>query len=898
MLPSLSIEAFLNEFEEDNDVASFIVNEEVKNQTKNNDSKKLTGQYVNWLQIKFKKISIICTMMLVFIVIFGFLFSKNIFKENGNIIRSDTYFPNANVFLNRPKIINSIKNNFVKSKNIQVVALAGIGGVGKTTLARQYCQLQNVDIIWEINAETYNKVIHSFENLSQALAKNESERKLLNEFNLIKNTKDRTEKILFFIKEKLKNNSNWILIYDNVENFSSLKSFFPIDPKVWENGNVLVTTRDSNIGNNGCVDKVVYIDKLNSKEALDLFSLIMEHGNRPLLTKNQKEEAQKFLEKIPPFPLDVACATYYLKSTNIYYSEYINKIHKNDFLFEKLQKEILSEAVEYDTTRNQIVQVSLEKIIGINKEFEELLIFISLLDSQDIPRVLLEQIKDKVTVDSFIYNLKKYSLISNETSLKALGRSFSLHRDTQIAHLSYFTKKEDLLKNKDTIQKIKFSMEEYMNNILIKEDVSKIKEFLQHYEALYNNFNVLNVSETYSIGIKLGCANYYLNHYTRAKEVLEVNLQKAKHFPLFDQKEIAKGMVFLGNIYWELCLFDKSKTILEQSYAIYSDFYNGKEIGIIKCLSMLGNVYRELGMFEKSKDFLEYNLEAYKLFFAVSPQDMALTLTYLGNSYRDLGNIDKAKNIIEQSVGIYNKNFPQTHPKLAWTLAQLGNIYKEQKQFEKARLTLEESIHAYNKNSVVDHIGIAWTQVYLGNVYKNLNHHKKAISLIEKSLVIYKKYFPEDNFRVAWALFNLGDAHKDSGNFEQAIKTLSQSLKSYEGKYDKNNFQIARILRSLSQSYILKNQLDTAESYLLLSLEIFKGSKNSNMYLLFEELGDLNLKKASQSNNRERDIKLNLHNKKALNYYNQSIGILKNCPFENSEKLIKNIQLKIKKIKK
>ena len=44
----------------------------------------------------------------------------------------------------------------------QTVALVGLGGSGKTTLAHQYANKQKANIVWEINAESIEKYRHIF----------------------------------------------------------------------------------------------------------------------------------------------------------------------------------------------------------------------------------------------------------------------------------------------------------------------------------------------------------------------------------------------------------------------------------------------------------------------------------------------------------------------------------------------------------------------------------------------------------------------------------------------------------------------------------------------------------------------------------------------------------------
>ena len=54
-----------------------------------------------------------------------------------------------------------------------------------------------------------------------------------------------------------------------------------------------------------------------------------------------------------------------------------------------------------------------------------------LTDSQNIPKDLLSTLKNDVIVDDFIYHLKKYSLITNKSSINS-SQAISIHRSTHV----------------------------------------------------------------------------------------------------------------------------------------------------------------------------------------------------------------------------------------------------------------------------------------------------------------------------------------------------------------------------------------------------------------------------------------------------------------------------------
>ncbi|EKE09983.1 MAG: Tetratricopeptide repeat protein, partial [uncultured bacterium] len=189
-------------------------------------------------------------LLLSICISFIFIGNKDEIIKNNSALRSDLILPTNSVFLDRPELTQDINTKLINQKGIQTIALVGPGGSGKTTLARQYAHQQKENVIWEINAETHESLRASFENLAQALSQTEEDKKELRGLLEIKDPTKREENILQFVKKHLSSTPNWVLIYDNVENFLNIQDYFPWDNVTWGEGKVILTTRDSNIQNN------------------------------------------------------------------------------------------------------------------------------------------------------------------------------------------------------------------------------------------------------------------------------------------------------------------------------------------------------------------------------------------------------------------------------------------------------------------------------------------------------------------------------------------------------------------------------------------------------------------------------------------------------------------------
>ena len=788
----------------------------------------------------------------------GFLvFSWNQNNNQTTTIRSDLAIPIESVFLNRSELMVQIDEAFKRKQGIQTIALVGVGGSGKTTTARQYAHQQKAPLIWEINAETKSNIIESFENLARTLATREEEKRTLRDLADIKNAAERENRMVEFVKGHLKAKPNWFLIYDNVENFTDVQKYFPLDTQTWGQGKVILTTRDSNIQNNKYVNHTFQIDELSDTQKLDLFTKIMTQGSKNSFTSTQIEEAKKFLKSIPPFPLDVSVASYYIKTVQIPYEKYLEDLKENNPDLANLQNDILKESGDYIKTRYSIVTLSLQKLMASHKDFADLLVFITLLDYRNIPKDLLYQYKDNNTVDSFIYHLKKYSLVTKD-STSSTEVFFSIHRNSQDIAFAYFTELFKLKKDSPLLKKMSDTLDDYVDMSIEQEDFSKMRLMAVHLEKFLVHPDLLPDFSKGLLESKLANIYYISNDdktpHVAAESLNRLNSQSLGHLSCEDRSRLARVFLHIGAVYTELRLYKKAEELFEQAVHIYGNERAKNYTELSWAFSHLGNVHRRIGNYEKARDYLEKSAHLNKK-FGSDRQRIARTLAYLGSTYRGLGFYQKAIDTLEESLAVYKKDYSKDHYRAGWILMQLGNIYRK-----------------------------------LGNYGKSRDY-------LEQSLKIHQKHFDENHIRMGWVLFHLARTYKTMGNHTRAQKLFDQVLKIYAKNCGEENVESARLLRDMAKIYFERNSIDQAETLIKRSLKILQRINHIDAFKSLEILGEIYLTKSHQlSDPNNSQESWNLKNK-AIFIFNQALKITEQRLPKNSS-LIKRIRNRITNVQK
>ena len=557
---------------------------------------------------------------------------------SGQHIKSDLVIPVETALLERPYIIKQMSDKLRGSQGIKTIALTGIvgmGGAGKTTMARYYGKnTTDASIVWELNAESKETVMNSVKELAYRLANTSGLKKELEFIQQIQNSNLQEKQLVNFVKIQLKECANWVLIYDNLENFNVIMEYFPQDIGQWGNGRVIITTRNQHIAETSHIkpEDIIHIDQLSVQEMVELFSKISHNSMPDKLTQVQVDEITTFLKNIPPFPLDVSVAAHYLKVTNTSFAQYLKYLNNYNANFDNTQVYLLKEIGDYTRTRFNIITLSIQHLVKLNSNFKDLLIFVSLLDSQDIPKSLLNQYNEPALVDGLMVHLDKYSLITHSNSSTLLGPVFSMHRSTRDIMYAFLKTSLDFRDYASGVQRLSDALYCYVNNIVDQEDFTKIHMLLSHANTFVNNTEE------------------------------------------FKNRDVMLAKTILGIIYYKLGDDVKGKQILEQSLVNNGCVAEVKDIKYANGLAHLGNIYRRHGEWNKAQKILSSSIECYRNL--KNDFGMATALIFLGSTYTDCGYYGKANKTLEESLEIY-KRYYKTHIRTGWALVHLAHLYSE-----------------------------------------------------------------------------------------------------------------------------------------------------------------------------------------------------------------------------
>ncbi|PSR56372.1 hypothetical protein AHMF7605_24175 [Adhaeribacter arboris] len=602
------------------------------------------------------------------------------------------------------------------NNSAKVVLVNGLGGIGKTTLAKKYLQ---------IHAKEYNHVAWIEIKQDDLIATDKSGEQAFigafaydktlwaNGLNLkIEDTaslQERFNSIIHAIKNMAGKN---LLVIDNVgEEIKKFNKILPTPPS-WH---VLVTSRNILSG-----FTPFHLDKLEKNKAIELFRTWYEADEKEIEVLLEETDYHTLMIEMLAKTLQASRQ----RLTIEYLTERLKTGHLDDV---KLQRRIELSHTQEETQLLKHLLLTFqftalnETEIFLLKNFYFLLPQYYKLDS--ILYLLQVAEEDENNIIDSLDNLAEKGWLSREDNF------YSMHR---------------------LIQQVIF----YQLNLSVADA-----------ETLFNSFTRLTYTDAHSD--RTIAFNYipYVEHL----------LDKASNEE-FDNEFQTSLLINLSNLYSAIKEYQKAENASLEALNIYRSLAQNNPVAfepnVAMALTNLGASYRDIQEYQKAENASLEALNIYRSLAQNNPvafePNVATALNNLGILYRDIQEYEKAEKASLEALNIYRslaQNNPVAfEPNVATALNNLGILYRDIQEYEKAEKAFSEALEIRKKlaqnNPVAFEPNVAITLNNLGILYRDIKEYEKAENASLEALNIYRSLAQNNPVAfepdVALALTNLG----------------------------------------------------------------------------------------------------------------------------------------------
>jgi tetratricopeptide (TPR) repeat protein len=268
--------------------------------------------------------------------------------------------------------------------------------------------------------------------------------------------------------------------------------------------------------------------------------------------------------------------------------------------------------------------------------------------------------------------------------------------------------------------------------------------------------------------------------------------------------------IVLGEVYRVIGQNEQALTYLEQGLGICQKI--GDRAGAGRALTDLGRVHNPLGNKNKAKAYYQQALSI--LEEGGDRAGEAMVVNNLGWIYFDLGQMSRALECYEQGLKIYQEAGDRKGE--APTLYSIGNIYLELGQNERALDYFMQSLSI--SREVADRRWEGITLSHLGLAYNAMGNQELALHYCQEGVNISRETGHRSS--EGWSLYNFGCVYQSLEEKEHAISLYEQALSILRETGDRRGE--AKALSHLGWMYSLLDQKDWAKKYSLEGLSILR----------------------------------------------------------------------------
>ncbi|HVF06344.1 MAG TPA: FxSxx-COOH system tetratricopeptide repeat protein [Frankiaceae bacterium] len=623
-------------------------------------------------------------------------------------------FPRAPKFTGREEELRALAELLAARETTVVHALAGRGGVGKSTLAVEhaYRRIGDYDVVWWLRAEDPSVLAADFAALAAPLTLT------LGEYD--------QEVAVAAVRRWLEEHARWLLVFDNAGEPESIARYLPRR----RTGHVLVTSRNQHWADSA---DVLTLDVPPEDEAIAFLR------RRAGLAS---DDAVRLAGAVGRLPKAMEVAAAYLLATRCPVDEYLARVGPVvDDLF----------AVSFEQVeRNPVAAAVLDSC--------------ALLAPEDIPRSLLVEVAGGADeLDRAVRELLRYSLVD------AAGDAVSVHRLVQSARRRTCGNALD----ERAAAVVSALADALPARIDDPAGWPVLARLLPHVLVLAERYETAEVATLLN---RVGNYQRTASDLTGARSSLEraVAISEASLSPAHPAVATALGNLAL--VLKELGDAAGARPLLERALAIDEAALGPAHPAVAVDLSNLAMVLKAQGDAVGARPLLERALAIDEAELGRAHPAVATTLGNLALVLGDLGDAAGARPLLERALAINEAALGPAHPTVATTVGNLALVLKHLGDAAGARPLLERALAIKEAALGPAHPAVATALGNLALVLQDLGDAAGARPLLERALAIDEAALGPAHPGVAVDLGNLALVLQDLGNAAGARPLLERAL--------------------------------------------------------------------------------------------------------------------------
>ncbi|KAI9869294.1 MAG: hypothetical protein M1813_000083 [Trichoglossum hirsutum] len=704
-------------------------------------------------------------------------------------------------FIGREDIIANIDR---KLKIGRRVALAGIGGVGKSQIAIEYCyrfkaKNPSGNIFW-VHASTATRFGQAYNDVARKLS--------------LPGVKDPKANILQLVYEWLsdEDNGTWLMILDNADDIEtffgarphgsllgaeqtpSLFGYLPRSSK----GSIIVTTRDARIGER-LADRekpiMVVPPVIQEAECLLRSKLPPDHEWREV-------ETAELLNALGYLPLAITQAAAFISENSLTLAEYIETLQASDSDMTDLLSENLHDPRRDRDTQSSVVRtwkLSFDQIRKQKPRAAQILSLMAVLDRHGVPKSLLRREDEKrIEFTTALGTLQAFSLIVAEKG----GEALVMHRLVQLSTLNWLkSQNRTEVCQEEALELLseKFPNGEH-NNWKICGTLSPHAQVVLEYRYTSNSGLLHRATLLHNVAWYDWQQGRYEIAYKSCMEAYDIRQSILNE----NNPEILDSLGLLALVLQYQGKYSAAEEMGRRALGGREKVLGKEHPGTLTSVSDLVSVLQYQGKYKAAEEMNRRALGGREKVLGKEHPSTLMSMSKRASLLQNQGKYEAAEEMNRRVLGGNEKVLGNEHPDTLTSMSNLALVLQNQGKYEAAEEMTQRALCRRKKVLGKDHPDTLTSVSDLASVLQDQGKYGAAEEMNRRALGGYEKTLGKEHPGTLISMRNLASVLHHQGKYEAAEEMNRRALSGYEKVLGKEHPGTLTSVRNLAS--VLQNQ--------------------------------------------------------------------------------------------